>query len=306
MYKIVIPQKDPVTSISKTIELNFLLSCRITRDFREDTHHPGAQTGRGRGALPRASEDRRHLQLHTEQRSGYTPSDFVGKRIWSSRRSPAMGSQQSRSSTGKPGRPQPRFQKKERYRNALWFNNCQEIREKGICKYFRNAIKNVVIRERWNPPTGKLGKTFATLIGGSLASKTWKKYASAWNMWEGFMASEGWKDWNFTQEKSWGFICWCKKNRKLKAETVKQYLTVIGKISDLLSILRGSQSSIKINRETDLKKILLTGYKNMEKGREKPVAIRPINLSILQKIRVYLYNKKISRGVSHRHRGGRM
>ncbi len=81
MYKTVIPQKDPASSISETIELNFLLSCRVTRDFREDTHHPGAQTGRGRGALPRASEDRRHLQLHIEQGSGYTPPDLVGKQF---------------------------------------------------------------------------------------------------------------------------------------------------------------------------------------------------------------------------------
>jgi hypothetical protein len=63
------------------------------------------------------------------------------------------------------------------------------------------TIKKFVIRENWNEPTGSLGKTFANLIGGSLASKTWKKYASAWGAWEKFISQQGGGELNFTQEK---------------------------------------------------------------------------------------------------------
>jgi hypothetical protein len=110
------------------------------------------------------------------------------------------------------------------------------------------------IGKNWKVSTGNLGEIFAKLIGGSLASKTWKKYTSAWSAWEKFISQHGEGDLNLPQEKSWAFICWCKKGKKLKAETVKQYLGAIEKVSDLLATLRNTKNSESISRKGGLKK----------------------------------------------------
>jgi hypothetical protein len=158
------------------------------------------------------------------------------------------------------------------------------------------TIKKFVIRENWNKPTSSLDKTFANLIGGSLASKTWKKYASAWSAWENFLSQQGGGELDFMQEKGWAFICWCKKGRKLKAETLKQYLGAIEKIWDLMASLRNTGNTGSVNQKRSLRKILLMGYKNMEKGRKKHTPVKPINLTILQQIRRNLNSTKIGRG----------
>jgi hypothetical protein len=158
------------------------------------------------------------------------------------------------------------------------------------------TIRTCVIGENWKVSTGNLAKIFAKLIGGSLASKTWKKYASAWNAWEKFMSQHGGGGLEFTQQKSWAFLCWCKKEEKLKAETVKQYLGAIEKVSDLLATLQNSENSGTIKREGNFKKILLTGYKNMEKCKGKHKPVKPINLTILHQIQRNLSNTMIGRG----------
>jgi hypothetical protein len=99
-----------------------------------------------------------------------------------------------------------------------------------------------------------------------------------------------------TQQKSWAFICWCKEQGKLKAETVKQYLGAIEKISDLLSVLQNSENSGITQRERNVERILLAGYKNIEKRKRKHKPVKPINLSILLQIRNNLSNTKMGRG----------
>jgi hypothetical protein len=53
------------------------------------------------------------------------------------------------------------------------------------------SISTYVGGKNWKVSTENLAETFAKLIGGSLASKTWKKYVSAWNAWEKFMSQHG-------------------------------------------------------------------------------------------------------------------
>jgi hypothetical protein len=53
------------------------------------------------------------------------------------------------------------------------------------------SINTYVSGENWEVSSGNLAEIFTKLIGGSLASKTWKKYVSAWNAWINFMSQHG-------------------------------------------------------------------------------------------------------------------
>ncbi len=63
-----------------------------------------------------------------------------------------------------------------------------------------------------------------------------------------------------------------------------------------MATLRNTGNSESINQKGSLRKILLTGYKNMEKGKKKHTLVKPMNLSILQQIRKNLSNAQIGRG----------
>jgi hypothetical protein len=154
-------------------------------------------------------------------------------------------------------------------------------------------IKKFVNEKDWNKPANNLGKTFTNLIGGSLASNTWKKYASAWSAWNEFISQQGEGKLDFTQEKGWAFICWCNRRKKLKAETVKQYLAAVEKIWDLTATFRNGGDS---NEKRKVGKILLTGYKNLERGKKKHTPVKPMNLAILQRIHKNLRCTQIGRG----------
>jgi hypothetical protein len=63
-----------------------------------------------------------------------------------------------------------------------------------------------------------------------------------------------------------------------------------------MASLRNTGNTGSVNQKRSLRKILLMGYKNMEKGRKKHTPVKPINLTILQQIRRNLNSTKIGRG----------
>jgi hypothetical protein len=54
-----------------------------------------------------------------------------------------------------------------------------------------DTIKKFVNKNNSDCLPKNFGKTFANLVVGSLAMKTWKKYASAWRAWEKFLSRGG-------------------------------------------------------------------------------------------------------------------
>ncbi len=100
----------------------------------------------------------------------------------------------------------------------------------------------------------------------------------------------------FSQKIAWAFICWCKEKKNLKAETVKQYLGAIKKISKLLLALRTDKNGNKSKGEKMLGEILLRGYKNMERGKRKRTPVKPVNLTILREIHRNMIHSGLSKG----------
>jgi hypothetical protein len=120
------------------------------------------------------------------------------------------------------------------------------------------------------------------LVSHSLAKRSWDKYNSALTLWNKF-AREG----NVKTFSSLNFTCWCSKNTKLRAATVKSYLSSLRKIKFLLGFKRKEKSK--------LEKILLRGMENVELiSQPEPRPVVPVDLNLLVKIKEGLDNADIS------------
>jgi hypothetical protein len=111
------------------------------------------------------------------------------------------------------------------------------------------------------------------IVANSLAKRTWNKYNSALKLWKIFSKSTDCKKFS-----GLAFLCWCKKNTSLRANTIKAYLGALRKLKFLLGF--------KSKKNGKLEKIILKGMENMEsKARKKPVKTLPISLKIMAEIK---------------------
>ena len=82
----------------------------------------------------------------------------------------------------------------------------------------------------------------------SLALTTWKKYNSAYNAYSKFCSEENVSEpWPIAKNANVCFILWCEKTLKIRAETIKSYLSALQSISKLLGFEnhRGQKETAK-------------------------------------------------------------
>ena len=120
------------------------------------------------------------------------------------------------------------------------------------------------------------------LVSNSLAKRTWNKYSSALHLWEKFEKCKDIKKFSAIV-----FTCWCSKNTKIRASTIKQYTSALRKLKFLLGF--------KARKDSGLEKILVRGIQNIEnKVRLPDPIVTPISLQILANIRKGLDNSNCS------------
>ncbi len=119
-----------------------------------------------------------------------------------------------------------------------------------------------------------LKNVFVNLLGGSLASSTWKRYQSAVNLWQRFESVVGNDD---DKLKMSVFISWCFGVRGLKGATISMYVSALenlGRLSGLPNWDTGKEDKA-------LLKVLLRGTKNLVRGKPRPPS-RPVTLKLLR------------------------
>jgi hypothetical protein len=106
----------------------------------------------------------------------------------------------------------------------------EDIRKYGtknlpqIIKRFLESALESSKNARWENPSKN---DFLKLVSESLSQGTWKRYGAALNAWKKFMHRQGlnWRKLKKCYQAR--FICWCNRERNLKAVTVKAYLSAL-------------------------------------------------------------------------------
>ncbi len=118
------------------------------------------------------------------------------------------------------------------------------------------------------------------LVTASLAKNTWKRYDSAYRLWERFCKENTLSTdlTGFGKEKR-NFIVWCWEKSNLAVSSVRAYLGVLKQIKKLASCLE--------KEEGDLEKTLLRGMENLRMGKMKTrsdaVPVTPDTLKLIKK-----------------------
>ena len=149
----------------------------------------------------------------------------------------------------------------------------------NIPKNLKNLIKNLSqIPSKWK-------KHFLSAGSASLAKGTWTKYNSAYNAFSKFCNEESVvKPWPITKNTEICFILWCKKVLKIKAGSIRSYLTALQTISKMIGFDK-KKSSI------ETAKFLVRGIERSEK-RNTRVPKDPLVFEILVNIRKIIDSKK--------------
>jgi Phage integrase SAM-like domain len=178
-------------------------------------------------------------------------------------------------STGGPSRANKR---KGPAQKGIFFPAHSSSAEKFSSQNMPNEIKNFFKKQVKKRHIQKiLSKEFLKLIGTSLAKSTWKRYNSAWNLWQKFCKDLHLNCFKISESKKLSFICWCSKNCSIKSSTINMYLSAISKV---FRLAKGKSNN-------DIQKQLLKGLENTSSKKffKKKSQIRPITLSLLAKFK---------------------
>jgi hypothetical protein len=130
-------------------------------------------------------------------------------------------------------------------------------------------------------------------VSYSLARGTWKRYASALNLWKNFAYRKN-LDWkSFPENETINFICWCAKRGNLKGKTVKTYLGILRSLERI-------RKELAEGRGETVENFIIRGIGNSgaRAGSSSKKIFAPVDLKILSLIRVGLKKlgiKKLSR-----------
>lgn len=132
-----------------------------------------------------------------------------------------------------------------------------------------------------------LEKECLTLFANSLAQNTWKRYTSAFHLWEKFCLKERFSPYSFSENQKLAFLCWCSKQTKLKSATISMYTSAISHVFTML----GSGENF------GLQKILLKGLKNKasKQPQTKNKFVTPMGLQNIRNLKKSLKKAKLSK-----------
>jgi len=145
----------------------------------------------------------------------------------------------------------------------------------------KNLKKNNLLQ---NQPI--LQKECLNLFANSLAQSTWKRYTSAFHLWEKFCQTEKLSPYSFSKDQKLAFLCWCCKQTTLKSATISMYISAI---THIFTILGGN--------EIGLQKILLKGLQNdaSKQTQKEKCFVTPMGLQKLRKLLKVLKTARISK-----------
>jgi hypothetical protein len=137
------------------------------------------------------------------------------------------------------GRTEPRG--KKRKGTIIPRDSCRARKIGNVCvlpDLLVSELKNFLASQPTFESSEELQKVFVELFSGSLASRTWKKYASACKKWSQFCLDRDFRSpVPFSSELGLTFACWCKSHTSLGSSTISQYFSALKKLSALIESL---------------------------------------------------------------------
>jgi hypothetical protein len=125
-----------------------------------------------------------------------------------------------------------------------------------------------------------------SLIAKSIAKSTWNRYNCAYKLWLAYKEQTNANIVGFPNQEKIAFICWCKRNKDLKASTISMYISALVKIHTFCT----DENVLFANA-------LIKGIKNREphvtpqKGKTVPV-----DFYVLKNIRKNIKTSDLSKG----------
>ena len=160
----------------------------------------------------------------------------------------------------------------------MFSKSVKKYSSRNIPKNIRNSVSSICkLPSKWK-------KLFLKTGSAAIARSTWKKYGSAFNAYEKFCSEEKiLNPWPLVENTLICFILWCHKFKKLKACSIRGYLSGLRTISRIMGFERRPAKK-------ELEKFLIRGISltNKSAGRRPS---DPMLFEVVQEIRKVLDKK---------------